>query len=132
MARFIKYFISFSITHLFFAVFIFFGLGIFVDMPDELSSFINLYIVGLSVIATIAQSLIFTILSKFFDIAGITFLIIATGVELLISNALFFYFINNKTSWDELSGSLLINLCLIASIFITMLIREYNAQSLSE
>ena len=86
MRNFFNYIISFSITHLFFAVFIFFGLGIFTEMNDEQSSFIYLYVLYLCVIATIVQALFFTVISFFYNIAGLVFFITALALELLVSN----------------------------------------------
>lgn len=128
MRSFFRYTASFAITHLFFAVFLFFGLGIFTQMDEENTSFIYEYVLWLCVIATIVQALIFSLLSRFFDIAGLSFFIIALVLELLISNSLFFYYVNNRGYSDEVYGSIIMNACLVAALFITLLIKEYHAE----
>jgi hypothetical protein len=125
MSTFKTFLYSFFITHLFFAVFIFFGLGIFVEMPEEMPGFMYEYIISLFIIATIVQSFFFTIVSKFFNVEGLSFFLIALVAELLIANSLFFgYF--HYSSIDGLTSSLVINICLVAALFISMLIREHH------
>ena len=126
MRSFFSYIVSFSITHLFFAIFLFFGLGIFTEITEEQSSFIYPYVLYLCIIATLVQSLFFTLLSRFTDIAGVSFFISALVVELIVSNGLFFYYVSNKGY--ELKDSILMNGCLVAGLTITMLIKEYNAE----
>jgi hypothetical protein len=129
MRSFFRYTASFAVTHLFFAVFLFFGLGIFTQMDDDNTSFMYGYVFWLCIIATIIQALIFSLLSLFFDIAGLSFFIIALVLELLISNSLFFYYVNNKGYSDEVYSSIIMNACLVAALFITLLIKEYQAQN---
>lgn len=103
-------------------------MGIFTPMDEENTSFMYVYVGWLCVIATIVQALIFSLLSRFFDIAGLSFFIIALVLELLISNSLFFYYVNNKGYSDELYSSVIMNACLVAALFITLLIKEYQAE----
>ncbi len=129
MARFKTYLYSFAIAHLFFAVFLFFGAGIFANMPGQASPFLNeYYIVVFGVVATLFQTVLFTVLSKLFSINGITFFLVAAGMELLAANILFFLY-RADTAFYGLTGSILLNGCLIAALFITMLIREYSTLS---
>ena len=128
MRTFFRYIVSFSITHLFFAVFLLFGLGIFTEMTDELSSFIYLYVLYLCIFATIVQSLFFSLASRFFTIEGLTFFITALAIELLLSNGLFFYYVDNNGYTDGLKSSLIMNGCMVAALFINMLIKEYGAE----
>lgn len=128
MTGFYKYIISFSITHIFFAVFLFFGLGIFTDLPYEQQEIIYPCIFYFCIIGTLVQSIVFTIISYFTGIAGISFFITALIVELLVANILFFYFIGNHDYDEELVNSVLMNASLLAALFMTMLIKEYQAQ----
>jgi len=130
MTGFYRYIISFAITHIFFAVFLFFGLGIFTELPYDEQEFIYPYIFYLCIIGTLFQSLVFTVISHFTEITGISFFITALVVELLVANSLFFYFIGNQGYTEELIDSILMNASLLAAFFIMMLIREYQAQEL--
>ena len=97
-------------------------------MPDDISSKIYLDIAGLCIVATLFQAFTFTILNKFVEIEGVGFFLTALLVELLVSNTLFYYFVNNRTSWDELPGFVLMNACLVGALLISMVIKEYNAR----
>lgn len=128
MRIFFRYIVFFSITHLFFAVFLFFGLGIFTQAAEEQHPFLYPCILWLCVIATLVQSLVFTTISYFIDIAGAGFFITALIVELLVANSLFFYSMGNQGYSEELTDSVLMNASLLAALFVTMLIKEYQAQ----
>jgi hypothetical protein len=128
MRSFFRYMVFFSITHLFFAVFLFFGLGIFTQAAEEQHPFLYPYILCLCVIATLVQSLVFTSISYFINIAGVSFFITALIVELLVANSLFFYSMGNQGYSEEVTDSILMNASLLAALFIAMLIKEYQAQ----
>lgn len=128
MRSFFRYVGSFSITHIFFAVFLFFGLGIFTEVTEEQQSVIFPFILYLCIIATLVQSLVFTGIAYFTDLGGVSFFITAVIVELLVANGLFFYFMSNQGHSEELKDSLLMNASLLAALFISMLIKEYQAQ----
>jgi len=130
MTGFYRYILSFAVTHIFFAVFLFFGLGIFTDLPYDEQQFIYPYIFYLCIIGTVVQSIVFTAISHFTDIAGVSFFIIALVVELLVANSLFFQFMGNQGHTEELIDSILMNASLLAAFFIMMLIKEYQAQEL--
>jgi hypothetical protein len=99
------------------------------DTADSDSSSSLLYIIGLSIIATLVQSLIFMAITRYIEIEGISFLGWAVGIELVISNALLFYFAHGIAGSSDLPGTLLMNICLVASLVIAMIIRAYNVQS---
>lgn len=128
MTSFIKYLISFSITHLFFFIFIFFGLGIFTEIPEEISSFLYLDIAALCIVATLIQATAFAMITRFFEIEGIVFFMVALVIELLIANTLLYFFNNQQSSWGGLPVFLLMNACLTAALLISLMIREYNAR----
>lgn len=131
MERLVKQLVFFSIAHLFFIVLLFFGMGIMADAAEADSSVSVLYIIGLSIIATLVQSLLFTVITRYIEIEGISFLGLAVAVELVISNALLFYFAHGIAGSNDLPGTLLMNICLVASLVIAMVIKEYNVQSYS-
>ncbi len=128
MRIFFRHTVSFFITHIFFAIFLLFGLGIFTQIAEEQDPFIYMYVLYLCITGTLVQSLIFTVIAHFTDIGGITFFIVALIVELLVANSLFFYCMGNQGYSDEVKNSLLMNASLLAAFFIMMLIKEYQVQ----
>ncbi len=130
MERLVKYLSFFSIAHLFFSVLIFFGIGIFVDTPDYTSSFNVFYVIGLAVIATLTQSLLFTGISYYIEVEGITFFLLSSIIELALCNVLYYLFINVPSS-SELPATLMMNICLVAALVISMIIQQYNSESYS-
>ncbi len=131
MERLRKYLAFFSIAHLFFVVLIFFGLGIFTEVASGDDAFSIFYLAGLAIVATLAQTLVFTAIARYFNIEGVPFFVLSLFVELLLSNIIVVNIMNSSGAANELPGIILLNACLIAAFFISMIIREYNAESFS-
>lgn len=129
MTIFFRYILSFSITHVFFALFLFFGLGIFTpQFSEEQQPVLYPYIICLCIVGTLIQSLVFTAISRFTSITSIGFFVVALIVELCVANTLFYYFVSSQGSTEELKDSLLMNGCLVVALVITMLIKEYQSE----
>lgn len=129
MKSFIANLYSFSITHLFLGVFLFLGLKIMAPDDDPGGSPVYQYIFILCLVGTLVQAMFFTAICRFLLIDGMSHFVIALILELLIANSLFFLYINPIHPDSELSGSLMMNGCIVIALFITMLIREYQVEN---
>lgn len=129
MKSFVGNLYSFSVTHLFLGIFLFLGIKILAPVDDAGESPVYNFILILCVVATVVQTILFTAISRFIILDGISHFITALLMELLIANLLFFLYINPVHPDSELSGSLIMNGCIVIALFITMLIKENQVQN---
>ena len=126
-----RYFVTFLILHLVFAVLLSTGYKLFTDLTMETFSYLFWFVIIFGFLATIIQSSIFTLISFKIRLNKLSFSIIAFMIELVLVNALVVYangggsftgdLINDikyHNTWKNLSGTLIIHVALLVATLI--------------
>ncbi|MEO6721876.1 MAG: hypothetical protein ABIN67_16025 [Ferruginibacter sp.] len=131
-----RHFATFLLFHLVFAVILLTGYKIFTGLTMEILSYLFWFIIIFGLIATLIQSITFTIISSKLRLNKPLFFAVAFIVELILVNTFIVYanggdsftgdLINDikyHNTWENLSGSLIIHVALFLATLIISLTR---------
>lgn len=137
-----RHIVTFLLLHLIFAVILLTGYKLFTDLTMETFSYLFWFIIIFGLLATLVQSLIFTVISSKVRLNRPLFFIVAFTVELVLVNVFVVYAnsggdsftgdlisdIRYHNSWENLSGSLIIHIALFLATLIISLTRPVYKQ----
>lgn len=131
-----RHIVTFLLLHLIFAVILLTGYKLFTDLTMETFSYLFWFIIIFGLLATLVQSLIFTLISTKVRLNKLSFFIIASVIELVLVNAFVVYAnggdsftgdlisdIKYHNTWENLSGSLIIHVALFLATLIISVTR---------
>jgi hypothetical protein len=128
---------TFLLLHLTFAIILLTGYKLFTDLTMETFSYLFWFIIIFGLLATLVQSLIFTLISSKVRLNKPSFFVTAIVIELVLVNAFVVYangggnsftgdLINDikyHNTWENLSGSLIIHVAVVLATLIISLTR---------
>lgn len=132
-----RHFSTFLFLHLTFAIILLTGYKLFTDLTMEIFSYLFWFVIIFGLLATLIQSLIFTLISSKVRLNKPSFFVIAFVIGLVLVNAFVIHAngsgdsftgdlindIRNHNTWENLSGSLIIHVALVLATLIISLTR---------